>query len=207
MLHAVPLFIIKMKRNNYLLTWKNHILLFIMMKSFNQKIYSRNILFLKDAIYIVSAPYEQFYQLFSSALLYIPANTGDDWPSTIRGPVLSVFPSRQLSWVNIYFFNCWVDFAKDHCSVSCVVIFSMRQTLTHFGKLRRLVESSCELLQIFTLLYSWKLFQSELPLQDPCPALALLQFLISNTGNMDKNKEYRVGRSAPVISARLTGWP
>ena len=81
----------------------------------------------------------------------------------------------------------------------------MRQTLAHFGKLRRLVESSCELLQIFTLLYSWKLFQSELPLQDPCPALALLQFLISNTGNMDKNKEYRVGRSAPVISARLTG--
>ena len=37
------------------------------------------------------------------------------------------------------------------------------------------------------------------------PALALLQFLISNTGNMDKNKEYHVGRSAPVISARLTG--
>ena len=141
-----------------------------------KKIYSRSILFLKDAIYIVSAPYEQFYQLFSSALLYIPANTGDDWPSTIRGPVVSVFPSRQLSWVNIYFFNCWVDFANDHCSVSCVVIFSMRQTLTHFGKLRRLVESSCELLQIFTLLYSWKLFQSELPLQDPCPALPWLCF-------------------------------
>ena len=86
-------------------------------------------------------------------------------PSTIRGPVVSVFPSRQLSWVNIYFFNCWVDFAKDHCSVSCVVIFSMRQTFAHFGKLRRLVDSSCELLQVFTLLYSWKLFQSE----DPCP--------------------------------------
>ena len=69
---------------------KNHILLFIMMKSFNQKIYSRNILFLKDAIYIVSASYEQFYKLFSSALLYIRANTGDNCPSTIRGSVVSV---------------------------------------------------------------------------------------------------------------------
>ena len=69
---------------------KNHILLFIMIKSSNIKIYSRNILFLKDAIYIVSASYEQFYKLFSSALLYIRANTGDNCPSTIRGPVVSV---------------------------------------------------------------------------------------------------------------------
>ena len=65
---------------------KNHILLFIMMKSFNQKIHSRNILFLKDAIYIVSTSYEQFYQLFSSALLYIWANTGDICsPSSLCG--------------------------------------------------------------------------------------------------------------------------
>ena len=81
-----------LKWNVIIICWHNKkiILLFIMMKSFNQKIYSKNILFLKDAIYIVSVSYEQFYKLFSSALLYIRANTGDNCPSTIRGPVVSV---------------------------------------------------------------------------------------------------------------------
>ena len=71
---------------------KNHILLVIIIKSFNPKIYSRNILFRKDATYIVNASYEQFYKLFSSTctefILSVFIRVAK------RSPV--IFPAAQL---------------------------------------------------------------------------------------------------------------